>query len=339
MGGDLIQLGGGGHSGNEKHHFYRQDSAPTSSDPLQVGDLWVDTTNNLVKRCTSTSPITFVSIEGGSAAHDLGGSSHNADTLANLNSKVSDATLDDSGDPRDPNAHATDHEPGGGDAMAVDAAVATGSLRTLGTGAQQAAAGDHSNHAHSNLSGVGSSDHHGDNGHHGTIAADTVGNRPSAGTAGRLFFATDEDKLYRDTGSSWERVGAEEGTWTPVLTFVTPGDLTVVYSTQNGQYIKIGDQVTVWFQIDTSTFTHSTASGVVKVTGIPFDVSIIARGALWWQGITKSGYTDASVLAFTAQDIRVTMSASGSNAVDITASDMPSGGTVRLHGTVTYKKA
>ena len=33
-------------------------------------------------------------------AHDLAGGSHNIDTLADLNSKLSDATLDDSGDPR-----------------------------------------------------------------------------------------------------------------------------------------------------------------------------------------------------------------------------------------------
>ena len=39
--------------------------------------------------------------------------------------------------------HATAHDPGGADTMAVDAIVGTGSLRTLGTGAQQAAAGDH----------------------------------------------------------------------------------------------------------------------------------------------------------------------------------------------------
>ena len=40
--------------------------------------------------------------------------------------------------------HASRHEPAGADAMTVDAAAATGSLRTLGAGAQQAAAGDHS---------------------------------------------------------------------------------------------------------------------------------------------------------------------------------------------------
>jgi hypothetical protein len=40
-----------------------------------------------------------------------------------------------------PKLHHADHEPGGADAMTVDAAAATGSLRTLGTGAAQAAQG------------------------------------------------------------------------------------------------------------------------------------------------------------------------------------------------------
>lgn len=42
-----------------------------------------------------------------------------------------------------PAAHASSHQPGGSDAMAVDAAAGTGSLRTLGSGASQAAAGNH----------------------------------------------------------------------------------------------------------------------------------------------------------------------------------------------------
>lgn len=40
-----------------------------------------------------------------------------------------------------PKLHATEHQPGGDDALAVDAAAAIGSLRTLGTGAAQAAQG------------------------------------------------------------------------------------------------------------------------------------------------------------------------------------------------------
>lgn len=65
-----------GHSGDESHHYYRQALAPTVSDPLQAGDVWSDTTANLLKRCTSISPVTFVSVEGGSSAHDLFSATH-----------------------------------------------------------------------------------------------------------------------------------------------------------------------------------------------------------------------------------------------------------------------
>ena len=50
-------------------------SAP-QEDPVQVGSLWIDTTGNLLKRCTSTSPYTWVSTEGGSSAHDLFSATH-----------------------------------------------------------------------------------------------------------------------------------------------------------------------------------------------------------------------------------------------------------------------
>ena len=71
-----ISFGSTAHEGAESHHYYRQASAPTASDPLQIGDLWSDTSANLLKRCTSVSPVTFVSIEGGSSAHDLFSSTH-----------------------------------------------------------------------------------------------------------------------------------------------------------------------------------------------------------------------------------------------------------------------
>jgi len=55
-----------------------------------------------------------------------------------------DALSDVTPDQHHAQNHAASHEPGGGDAMAVDAAAGTGSLRTLGTGAQQATAGNDS---------------------------------------------------------------------------------------------------------------------------------------------------------------------------------------------------
>ena len=51
--------------------------------------------------------------------HDLGGADHTADTLANLNSKVSDATLDDTNDARTPESHSGTHESGGSDVINV----------------------------------------------------------------------------------------------------------------------------------------------------------------------------------------------------------------------------
>lgn len=57
--------------------------------------------------------------------HNLGGAEHNTDTLANLNSKVSDATLIDTSDSRlsdarTPTSHNTSHQSGGGDAIKLD---------------------------------------------------------------------------------------------------------------------------------------------------------------------------------------------------------------------------
>ena len=56
-------------------------------------------------------------------AHDLAGAIHNADTLADLNAKVSNATLDDSGDARTPSAHKTSHQDGGSDEIAATGLV------------------------------------------------------------------------------------------------------------------------------------------------------------------------------------------------------------------------
>src|SRR3990172_6973053 len=84
----------------------------------------------------------------------------------------------------------------------------------------------------------------------------------------------------------------EEGTWTPVLTFATPGNLSVVYTTQTGRYQKIGRVVNAYFTMSTSTFTHTTASGSLNITGLPFtsitSSSIRLCGSLLWQGITKA---------------------------------------------------
>ena len=70
-----------------------------------------------------------------------------------------------------------------------------------------------------------------------------------------------------------DNVGATSGTYTPTLTFATPGDLSNSYSgTQTGGYERIGDTHAVSFNLNTVTPTWTTASGRLRVS-LPFEVS------------------------------------------------------------------
>jgi len=136
--------------------------------------------------------------------------------------------------------------------------------------------------------------------------------------------------------------GDVTGAWTPVLTFVTPGDLSVTYSTQVGSYTKIGRIVHLTCQIVTSAFTHTTASGNLNITGIPFassnTTSVNHQGALVWQGITKASYTNVVLrLAANSSTIDLMASGSGQAASNVAAADMPTGGTVSLSASLTYR--
>lgn len=58
--------------------------------------------------------------------HGIGGLKHIASLLALVNSKITDATLDDKDDPRTPKAHKTSHQDGGADEIDVTGLVGTG---------------------------------------------------------------------------------------------------------------------------------------------------------------------------------------------------------------------
>lgn len=131
----------------------------------------------------------------------------------------------------------------------------------------------------------------------------------------------------------------EEGTWTPVLSFATPGDVSVAYSNQAGTYTKKGREISLHFNITTSTFTHTTASGNLVINGVPFtaNATMIFTGALVWRGITKATYTDVSSV-ISGGTTSVTFQACGSGVTNalVVAADTPTGGTVTLRGGVTY---
>ena len=134
------------------------------------------------------------------------------------------------------------------------------------------------------------------------------------------------------------------GSFTPTITFATPGDLSVAYSTQVGTYTRIADRVFVTFSIVTSTFTHTTASGAMSIGGFPLSMSegtgALAMGSLAWSGITKANYTDV-VPQVNNGSANIFLSASGSGQAraNIAPADMPTGGTVQLYGAVSFKVA
>jgi hypothetical protein len=127
----------------------------------------------------------------------------------------------------------------------------------------------------------------------------------------------------------------EEGTFTPVLTFQTPGDLAVTYSVQIGTYTKIGRLVSCCLSVVSSAFTHTTAANACLISGLPF----ACAASHHFIGITKAGYTQFQVRArdtFPSQ-LEVLASGSGVANANVLPADMPSGGTINFRISIVYQ--
>lgn len=162
----------------------------------------------------------------------------------------------------------------------------------------------------------------------------------SGASAGQIKFpATQNASANANTLDDYE-----EGTWTPVLTLATPGDLNVVYSIQTGTYTKVGRLVAATFSVVTSTYTFTTGSGNVQITGAPFTSLTLSnhnwRAACTFSGVTKATYTQINIrLASNASTTLFTASGSAVAASTVTAADTPSGGSVSLASTMVYETA
>lgn len=132
----------------------------------------------------------------------------------------------------------------------------------------------------------------------------------------------------------------EEGTWTPTLTFATPGDLSVTYSSRIGIYTKIGRMVYITFWVSTSAFTHTTASGTCSITGLPFTSSSATFGGAGlsqWNGVTKANYTDIGArIATSSSSFVFQASGSGQVSSSLAAADIPTGGSLVFIGSFHY---
>ena len=94
------------------------------------------------------------------------------------------------------------------------------------------------------------------------------------------------------TGSTNKLDDYERGNWTPVFAGSSAG--TYTYGEQQGHYVKIGAQVTCWFNL-TNIATVSAGSGLVRIKGLPFTIN-------WISGFNGEGIGTVAVQGFTGID-------------------------------------
>lgn len=123
--------------------------------------------------------------------------------------------------------------------------------------------------------------------------------------------------------------------WTPTLTCVTPGNLAVTYTTQSGTYSRVGQLVCYTFFVQTLTFTHTTASGTIFLSGMPISPTggVTYLGSCVPSGYTKANYTQVQSF-ITSANIFFYASGSAQAAAVMTITDFPTGGTVILAGQI-----
>lgn len=146
------------------------------------------------------------------------------------------------------------------------------------------------------------------------------------------------------TGNTgWDAVPYyEEGTFNATITFETPGNLSVSYANQLCTYTRRGNRVEVGVNlVFTPTFT--TASGALRIAGMPFTIANDQDTAGTIRDITSQFTWPASrtqlVVYPNSATSYLTIQAIGSaqNPSDITASNMTSGVAHTLRLSVSYR--
>ena len=136
-------------------------------------------------------------------------------------------------------------------------------------------------------------------------------------------------------------INQEPQPWTPQLTFTTPGDLAVVYSTQLGYAWRLGNIVVAIGSLVTSTFTYTTAAGNNRITGFPVaakaGTGLVQVGTCLADGWTKANYTQAELGLSSGSTIaNLRLAGSGQPLFIATTAEMPSGTQQTRHFCMTY---
>jgi hypothetical protein len=83
--------------------------------------------------------------------------------------------------------------------------------------------------------------------------------------SGILFPATQDPSNDDNTLDDYE-----EGTWTPTYTASSGSFTSITYDTQAADYVKIGRTVFISVRIQTDAVTLGTATGILRISGLPF---------------------------------------------------------------------
>jgi hypothetical protein len=132
----------------------------------------------------------------------------------------------------------------------------------------------------------------------------------------------------------------EEGTFTPTMSFATPGTSSWAYTTQTGTYTKIGDLAFISIDLN-ATPTIGTGSGTISINALPFTAAaspasqqliVGSMGSVWTWPASRTQVHAILNASTTSMQIRAT--GSGQTNVDFAATNMTGGSAhvIRISG-------
>jgi hypothetical protein len=125
--------------------------------------------------------------------------------------------------------------------------------------------------------------------------------------------------------------------WTPTFIFATPGDLSVVYTTQSGTYTRIGNVVYYTFSLVFSpTFTTSSGSAIVSSLPIAAATGSMLGNVSFSGGVVFSGnYVNLST-STGQNNLTMLRTITTSNFGNLAPTAFPTGGTYTIVGSGFY---
>lgn len=133
-----------------------------------------------------------------------------------------------------------------------------------------------------------------------------------------------------------------EANFTPGLTFATPGTLATVAGGSNaGKYTRIGNMVQFDLDLDLSTLTLGTASGSLRVTGLPFAAAATACCSIGFHSAVLTyaasrTYIVPQVIAG-QQYIEIQQHGTGVATSTMTAAEVTGGSGIRIQISGSYR--